>query len=61
MYILYVAVAQLMRPKEEEKKDNPKPSKGYQKKSKIKIIFVFERCELIVSTSEENNICVVWK
>ncbi len=33
-YICYVAVAQLVRPKEKEKKDNLTPSGGYQKKKK---------------------------
>ncbi len=53
-YILYVVVAQLVRPKEKRKKDNLTLSVVIKKKrSKINIIFVFERQESIGSISEE--------
>ncbi len=47
--------------KVKRKKDNLTSSGGYIKKRSMKNIFVFERCELIDSTSEGNKIGVVWK
>ncbi len=56
-YSLYVAVTQLVRPK--EKKIISRRAVVIKKRSKINIIFVFERRESIDSKLGKNDIGVV--